>query len=200
MSDVAVWIRRIRGTATMRNAPGDLLEIGVDDSGALKFRSPSGDIQAVDTANTQTVAGAKTFTGATTFSGAINAKQSFGRVTAASETVLATDSPKVYVDAQAADAATTFTLPAASTAGLTYTFVAGNVTGSSNTVLINVQTGDNVVGKTHGAENGTGIATTANTGIKNTAATNVVGDFVTLVSDGVTTWYMTAVAGVWASQ
>lgn len=46
----------------------------------------------------------------------------------------------------------------------------------------------------------TTAATAASTGIKNTAATNVVGDFVTLVSDGVTTWYMTSVAGVWASR
>ena len=35
--------------------------------------------------------------------------------------------------------------------------------------------------------------------LKNTAANNVVGDSVTLVSDGITTWYMTAQLGAWSA-
>lgn len=116
--------------------------------------------------------------------------------TATAATLTAADSGKVTI-VTATSGTPTFTLPAAATAGLTFTFVNGH---ASNEVLINVVTGDNIVGKTHGAENATGIATTANTGIKNTAATDVIGDFVTLVSGGGTTWYMTAVAGVWATQ
>ena len=92
---------------------------------------------------------------------------------------------------------TTFTLPAAAT-GLCYCFVeAGDGAGE---LLINVQTGDNIVGKTDGGATGTGVATAAGTGIKNTAATNVKGDFVCLTAVDATTWLMTSVAGIWASQ
>lgn len=116
-------------------------------------------------------------------------------ISAATEAIAAADSGKTYVDVLGSGT-TTFTLPDAA-AGLTYTFVAGSAAGE---ILINPQSGDAIVGKTHGAENATGIAPAAGTGIKNTAATNVVGDHCTLVSlDGVT-WYMTSVAGVWASQ
>lgn len=92
---------------------------------------------------------------------------------------------------------TTFTLPAAA-AGLNYCFVeAGDAAGE---LLINTTGTNTVVGKIHGAENATGIATASSTGIKNTAATNVKGDFTCLTALNTTTWYMTAVAGVWATQ
>lgn len=116
-------------------------------------------------------------------------------VTAETETVSASETGKVYVQTRSSTTVT-FTLPAA-TAGLRYTFVCGH---ADSEILINPATGDAIVGKTHGAENGTGIAPAAGTGIKNTAATNVVGDFCTLVALDTTTWYMVAVAGVWASQ
>lgn len=92
---------------------------------------------------------------------------------------------------------TTFTLPSAA-AGLSFCFVEGGDAGGE--LLINPSTGDAIVGKTHGAENGTGIAPAAGTGIKNTAATNVKGDATCLTALDATTWHMTSVAGVWASQ
>lgn len=116
-------------------------------------------------------------------------------VTADTETVSAAESGKVYVQTRSSTTVT-FTLPAAA-AGLTYTFVCGH---ASSEILITPATGDAIVGKTHGAEDATGIAPAAGTGIKNTAATNVVGDHCTLVALDTTTWYMTSVAGVWASQ
>lgn len=94
---------------------------------------------------------------------------------------------------------TTFTLPSAA-AGLRFCFVeAGDAAGE---LLINPYgaAGDVIVGKTHGAENGAGIATAANSGIKNTAATNVKGDATCLVALDTTTWVMTSVAGVWSAQ
>lgn len=92
---------------------------------------------------------------------------------------------------------TTFTLPTAA-AGLNYCFVEnGDAAGE---LLVSVQTGDSIIGKTHGAEDGTGISTAAGTGIKNTAATNVKGDMVCLVSSAATVWNMVSVAGAWASQ
>jgi hypothetical protein len=116
-------------------------------------------------------------------------------VTAETEAVDAAESGKVYVQTRSSTTVT-FTLPAAA-AGLTYTFVCGN---ASSEILITPATGDAIVGKTSGADDGTGIAPAAGTGIKNTAATNVVGDHCTLVALDTTTWYMTSVAGVWASQ
>lgn len=116
-------------------------------------------------------------------------------VTAETEAVDAAESGKVYVQTRSSTTVT-FTLPAAA-AGLTYTFVCGN---ASSEILITPQSGDAIVGKTSGADDGTGIAPAAGTGIKNTAATNVVGDHCTLVALDATTWYMTSVAGVWASQ
>lgn len=116
-------------------------------------------------------------------------------VTAETEAVSASESGKVYVQTRSSTTVT-FTLPAAA-AGLTYTFVCGH---ADSEILITPGTGDAIVGKTHGAENGTGIAPAAGTGIKNTAATNVVGDHCVLTALDATTWYMTSVAGVWASQ
>lgn len=116
-------------------------------------------------------------------------------VTAETETVAAAESGKVYVQTRTSTTVT-FTLPTP-TAGQTFTFVCGN---AGSEILINPGTGKAIVGKTSGADDGTGIAPAAGTGIKNTAATNVVGDFCTLVALDTTTWYMVAVAGVWASQ
>lgn len=146
-----------------------------------------------------TLIGNNTFTGTNTFSGTLvvsgGITATTENVAAATEAVSASESGKVYVDTLGSGT-TTFTLPAAAP-GLTYTFVAGSAAGE---ILINPQAGDAIVGKTHGAENGTGIAPAAGTGIKNTAATNVIGDHCTLVALDTTTWYMTSVAGVWASQ
>jgi hypothetical protein len=116
-------------------------------------------------------------------------------VTADTEAVAAAESGKVYVQTRSSTTVT-FTLPAAA-AGLTYTFVCGH---ANSEILITPAAGDAIVGKTHGAQDATGIAPAAGTGIKNTAATNVVGDHCTLVALDDVTWYMTSVAGVWASQ
>lgn len=148
------------------------------------------------------VTGATTLTGALAVTGDVAVTGALAGATlpvtvgtAANYTPGATDSGRVYVST-ATSGTQTYTLPAAA-AGLTFTFVAGH---ADTEILITPATGDAIVGKTHGAENATGIAPAAGTGIKNTALTNVVGDFVTLVAANATTWYMTAVAGVWASQ
>lgn len=94
---------------------------------------------------------------------------------------------------------TTFTLPTAA-AGLRFCFVeAGDAAGE---LLINPfgAASDVIVGKTHAANDGVGIATAANAGIKNTAGTNVKGDFVCLSAIDATTWVMTSEGGVWAAQ
>lgn len=124
-----------------------------------------------------------------------------GRMTvvsaASGTTALTTAQSGAIVRNTGTSGTTTFTLPTAATAGLYYCFVeAGDAAGE---LLVNPQAAQSIIGKTHGAENGTGIATAGGTGIKNTAATNVKGDHTCLVSDG-TSWLMYSVAGVWASQ
>jgi hypothetical protein len=155
---------------------------------------------AIETTNNLVVGGTLAVTGAAAFTGAItgatvSAKSLTEAVTAETEVISAAETGKVYVQTRSSTTVT-FTLPDAA-AGLTYTFVCGH---ADSEILINPQAADAIVGKTHGAENGTGIAPAAGTGIKNTAATNVVGDHCTLVALDGTTWYMTSVAGVWASQ
>jgi hypothetical protein len=101
----------------------------------------------------------------------------------------------VYVQTRSATTVT-FTLPAA-IAGLQYTFVCGH---ADSEILIDPQAGDAIVTKTHPSDDGAALAPAAGTGIKNTAATNVAGDHITLVALDGTTWYGIAQAGVWASQ
>lgn len=91
----------------------------------------------------------------------------------------------------------TFTLPSAVTPGLMFTFICGNAAGE---ILVNPATAlaQNFIIKA--SEGGAAVTTAANTGIKNTAATNVLDDRITVISDGVGTWYAINQSGTWASQ
>ena len=120
--------------------------------------------------------------------------------TAATVAPAATASGTTY-HATAGSGTQTFTLPAAA-AGLRYTFIAGN---ASSEILITPATGDAINIMTFAAvgvdADTARVAPAAGTGIKNTAATNVVGDTVELVAVDGTTWYGIGVtAGIWASQ
>lgn len=115
--------------------------------------------------------------------------------TAETKTVTVAESGSVFVQTRSSTTVT-YTLPAAE-AGLEYTFVCGN---AGSEILINPASGDAIVTKIHASNDGTALAPAAGTGIKNTAATNVAGDFIRLVSLDGTTWYGVGMAGVWASQ
>jgi len=89
----------------------------------------------------------------------------------------------------------TYTLPAAQVAGLIFTFVCGSAAGE---ILVNPVGTDTIsIQATNG---GASVVTAAGIGIKNTAATNVLNDRVTLVSDGVSQWWAIEQAGIWATQ
>lgn len=107
---------------------------------------------------------------------------------AASYTLVATDSGKIFVGSKSSGTQT-YALPAATTAGMEFTFICGNAAGE-----INVDPG----AATYKIQ-GSGIAVAATKDLKNTAATNVLGDSVTMVSDGVDTWWVTAIQGIWAT-
>jgi hypothetical protein len=115
--------------------------------------------------------------------------------TAETKTVTVAESGSVFVQTRSSTTVT-YTLPAAAP-GLEYTFVCGN---ASSEILITPASGDAIVTKIHAAQDGTALAPAAGTGIKNTAATNVAGDFIKLVSLDGTTWYGVGMAGLWASQ
>jgi hypothetical protein len=102
------------------------------------------------------------------------------------------DSGRIVI-ATKASATQVFTLPAVAS-GLEFTFVCGHASGE---ILVN-PTGT-VVFNIKASEGGAAVATVAGTGIKNTAATNILGDSITLICDG-TSWYGTKQSGTWASQ
>jgi hypothetical protein len=144
--------------------------------------------------STATRSGTNTFTGAVAFSGAVSNRKQVEIKASGSETLLTADAPKVMIATEAG--VQTFTLPSAATAGLEFTFICGNASGE---ILITPIAGQDIVGMTL-ATGGAGIDTADAAGIKNTAGTNVLGDACTIVSDGVSRWYMHSITGIWAAQ
>ena len=115
--------------------------------------------------------------------------------TAATDTLLAAESGAIII-ATLGSGTQTFTLPAATVAGATFTFKCGSAAGE---VLVD-PAGSDVIQAKATNDAGADITPAGGTGIKNTAATNVIGDYITLVADGVDTWRTVAQSGVWASQ
>lgn len=159
----------------------------------------------VGSGHTETVDSDVTFSQAITASGGVTGDVT-GNVTggvtlpveattAETEAVTAAESGKVFVQTRSSTTVT-YTLPAAA-AGLTYTFVCGH---ADSEIKITPATGDAIVTKIHSAQDGTALAPAAGTGIKNTAATNVAGDAITVTALDGTSWYGTSIVGLWASQ
>lgn len=94
---------------------------------------------------------------------------------------------------------TTYTLPAASAAnaGLKFRFLLGNV---GTELLVNPIGTDTISIKGANTATAANITTAAGAGIKNTAATHILGDTVELLSDGAGQWKMTNESGTWAAQ
>jgi hypothetical protein len=138
---------------------------------------------------------AATIIAGTTSLGSLTSLSPMYSASDATKQITNADSGYVYIAAK--DSATqTFTLPSASLAGLHYTFVCGHAGGEMKIVG---PSSDTIKVLTAGAS-GTSLVVAANTGIKNTAATNVVGDNITLVSDGTQIWYGISQNGIFASN
>jgi hypothetical protein len=113
---------------------------------------------------------------------------------AATETLTATDSGRWTVCTRTSTTQV-FTLPVAA-AGLSYGFV---TTSAASEVLLNPGNGTDVFQIKATIDAGASIVTAAGVGIKNTAATNVVGDLIEIIgTTGV--WIMIRQSGIWASQ
>ena len=122
---------------------------------------------------------------------------------AATRTLTVDESGSVVI-ATKGSATQTFTLPVAATAGAgaEYSFICGHASGE---ILVDPDDADDIKGMALaavGADADTAtLAPADNTGIKNTAASNVLGDSIILVSDGVTSWYVLGMpSGIWATQ
>lgn len=139
--------------------------------------------------------GTTTITGTSAITGAANARQ-VETVASGDKTLTVAMASRMFI-ATASSGTQTFTLPtAASLAGNFYTFVCGHASGE---ILVTPNSADQISFKGL-VDHSTSVKPTAGTGSKNTAATNVLGDHVTYVSDGVNTWHEVAGAGIWASQ
>lgn len=199
------WIRSIASPALGTDAQG-ASELALDAAtDTLKFGTKGNTTKEIlDLSTTQTVTGNKTFSGSTAISGALTltgavagVRDSVSVTLADTVAITTAQSGTVFICTKTS-ATQVLTLPAAATAGLCYTFVCG-AGAAGGEIQVAVGTGDNIVGKTHAANDGTGLVSTVTTGLlKNTAATNVVADMITLVSDGITTWYSIAQTGVWS--
>jgi|TARA_R100001530_G_scaffold73266_1_gene51673 hypothetical protein len=138
-----------------------------------------------------------TLSGALNLSGAVTGLRHTAEIqlTGSGDTLTAAESGLVMI-ATKASSTQTFVLPAASTSGLFYTFKCGSASGE---ILIDPDGTDTIQAKATN-DDGAVVAPAGGTGIKNTAASNVLGDYITLVSDGVSQWYTVAQSGIWASQ
>jgi len=152
-------------------------------------------VNANEASGNYTFTGTNTLSGATTISGALTASGGITGTTAQSALVGATvvltaaDSNKVLFN-RSTSGTPSWTLPAATTAGLQYTFVCANTTAGFTV------TGAAVI---HAKTSATGTAITTTTTLTNTQATAVVGDAITIVSDG-TVWWMTSQTGIFAAS
>jgi len=94
--------------------------------------------------------------------------------------------------ATASSGAYAVTLPTGPPAGITYTFVTGH---AGNEIAITAEGTDTIyaLADDSGASINDGVVT-------NTGGTNILGDRITIVSDGVSAWWAISQAGVWAAS
>lgn len=189
-------------TGLLETAPGGLPLVQVAGLNTAKASNLAGFL--VDTSGNTTVPGTLAVTGVATFTATpvFTAGKPLGFQTdasAATITVTAAQSGTVFL-ATKGSATQTYTLPAVA-AGLTYTFICGSAAGE---ILVTPTGSVGTVFTTFaavGADADTAIVTlTTGTGLKNTAATNAVGDSIVLVSDGVGWYGIGITSGIWASQ
>lgn len=148
--------------------------------------------KAVTMASTLAVAGVATFTAAPVFTAAPTGPQLRTVVSSAlvgaTVALTAAQSGGVFINASTSGSPS-WTLPTA-VSGLNYTFITGNTT-TGFTV-----TGAQVI---HFKTSASGTVLTSTTTLTNTQGTAIVGDTISLVSDG-TSWYMTAISGIFAAS
>lgn len=159
-------------------------------------RRMSVDSGGADVNGTLGVSGTATFAGATAFAGAMTGARMQVSITSADTASYSAGDSGIFVLATKSSATQVFTLPTATLTGFVITFKCGNAGGE---ILINPTSSDDMQCKATN-DGGANVVTTGTTGLKNTAATNVLGDYLTLVADGVDKWHTVAQSGIWAGQ
>lgn len=156
--------------------------------------------KAVTMSSTLSVASTSTFTGAATFTAApvFTAAPTGPKTTpttnsaAAGATVVLTaaQSGGVFINASSSGTPS-WTLPANAASGVNFTFICGNTFAG-----FTVTSASQVI---HFKTSASGTVLTSTTTLTNTQATAIVGDTISIVSDG-TAWWMTAISGIFAAS
>lgn len=141
--------------------------------------------KAVTLGSTLAVTGAASFTVAPT--GPDISTVATSALVGATVVLTAADSGKTLINVSTSGSPS-WTLPAAAN-GLMFTFVCGNTTAGFTV------TG----GVVHLKTSASGTVLTSTTTVTNTQATAIVGDTLSIVSDG-TVWWMTAISGIFAAS
>lgn len=142
----------------------------------------------------QRVRGALRVDGAATFRSTMSGVRGDSEIQTGDDTLTAAESGKI-IKAEKSSATQTFTLPAATEKGCVFTFICGHASGE---IKIGPAGSDKIKCKATN-DAGASVAPAGGTGIKNTAATNIIGDYITLIADGVDQWDCIAQSGIWAS-
>lgn len=165
-------------------------DTGLNTQKAVSFESTLAVTGAVSLASTLAVTGVATFTAAPVFtaapSGPMNRPTANSATVGATVVLTAADSGKILINVSTSGSPS-WTLPAAAN-GLFYSFVCGNTTAGFTVTA---------AGTIHAKTSAAGTAISGTT-LTNTQATAVVGDTITLASDG-TAWWMIAQSGIFAA-
>jgi hypothetical protein len=171
------WFRAVSATAWVSNTSGN-----------------------VDLNSAQTIAGAKTFSAAATFSSTVTNLQ---KLVAGGVAYTVGSAPDGDCVIHTATDNAIITLPDAA-AGNAGQRVTVQNTGANGAALISISphSSDGIFGGVHGAAGGdlVSLSGTVDKDAQNTKATALKGDYLVLVSNGSTGWYVIGGKGVWASQ
>ena len=145
------------------------------------------------------VKGPATFDGAVAFKAAVAGLRASIQIylTEVTTTLTNAQSGKTHV-ATKASVTQDFILPSAATEGLIYTFICGHADGEITIQVDGTDTVACIVNPGQAPE--VSLVTSAGKGIINTGGTNILGDHITLISDGVSRWYGISQIGIFASE
>lgn len=133
-------------------------------------------------------------TGALTVSGLTVAPQQYTVIQSAlvgATVVLTTAQSDAICINRSTSGSPSWTLPANSAAGIAFTFITANTTAG-----FTVTSASQVI---HFKTSASGTVLTSTTTLTNTQGTAIVGDFISIVSDG-TAWWMTGISGIFAAS
>lgn len=163
-------------------------QVGIQVAGGITTAKP---VVLSGTAATLAVGGTLAVTGATSFTvaptGPATSPTASSAGTGATVVLTAADSGKVLIN-KSTGGAPSWTLPAVAD-GLKFTFVCGNTTAGFTI------TG----GVVHLKTSASGTVLTSTTTVTNTQGTAIVGDFLSIVSDG-TAWWTVSQSGIFAAS